>query len=280
MRAGAGIVESRPCCCTLPRVTEEATLRERMLEIADAALEDPATSVVRRLGLGASNVPALRELVRAWPDVADAAGQEAWLGLLACRALAELGDPTAVTDLLGVLDALDEIGDFTGADELPHLAHELGAVAFEPLVAYAGDASRREQSRIAAIEGLERLIEDDDRRERVIALLLAIVRAASPETATVAGFAIGSLTELGAVEHAEAIREAFTAGVVDEQISGSWDRVAWKLGIGPKPRDEYDDAPRSSSAERGGRVPRDAKAKQDNKAARKRQKAARKKARR
>lgn len=276
----SGSLELAAARCRLFAVTGNATLRERMIDIAEEALEDTTTSLVRRLGLGADDVPQLRELVRAWPELADADGALAWLGLLACRALAELGDPAAVTELLGVLDALDEMGDVTAAEELPHLARELGGAAFEPLLAYAGDASRRELSRIAAIEGLERLTAEDAHRERVIALLVAIVRAASPETASLAGFAIGSLIELRAVEHAETMRAAFATGFVDEQISGGWDRVAWKLGIGPKPTREDEDPSLPAEADRGGRVLRDAKAKKDNKAARKRQKAARKKTRR
>lgn len=257
---------------TLRDVNDETKLHERMLEVVEDALADDAMSLVRRLGLGPSDVPQLVAFVRTWPESCADQSPAGWVPMLASRALAELGEPSAVTEVLAVLDALDEAGDDSVFEELSWIAAEIGAPAFDPLATYLRDVSHRELSRLAACDALEALVRQKaEHRERFIEVLVAVLDEHAPQTPSLNGCVIGTLVELDAVEHAERIRLAFAAGVVDETTAGGWARVAEELGLEPAPADEE---------EVSGRVVRDAAGRAKNKAARKRAKAARKKGRR
>lgn len=256
----------------------DPTLHQRLLRAVDDAT-DEGGSLVRALGLGPADAPGLGALVLTWPATCDDDTDAAWVPLLACQALAELGDPAAVTTLLDVLDDLDHEGDDVGLEELPKLAVEIGAAVLDPLAAYLRDVSHRQHSRAAACEALEDLARHDAAlRDRVVEVLASVLTTASRDDATVGGFVVAALAGLGAVEHAELMRAAIAARVVNTGISGDWDLVAYELGIGPAPRDDVLDRPSASASI--GRVSRDAQARAQNKAKRKQQKAARKKGRR
>lgn len=261
------------------------SLRDRLSAIADDAVDSRDFPLAQHLGLDATHVPELVAIARTWPGSWHEKMPASDVPMLACRALAQLGDIRAVTTLLAMLTELEEADDDTYLEELPELALAVGPSAIDPLAAYALERSHLVHPRIATTDALERLaLRHEAERARIVGVHAQLLAQLDPTTRALGGNVVGVLAELGAVEHADAMRDAFEAGFVDPMICGRWEEVAWNLGIGPKPPREpwgWDRAPDASepAATSSDRAARDAAARAKNKATRKQQKAARKKSR-
>lgn len=261
------------------------SLRDRIVAIADDALDSRGFPLVQRLGIDATHVDELVAIARAWPGSWNEVAPLCDLPMLACRALAQLGDISAVTTLLEMLTALDEDDDDTYLEELPELALAVGPAAIDPLMAYALERSHLLYPRVAATDALERLaLRHETERARIVGVHAQLLAQLDATTRAFGGNVVGVLAELGAVEHADAMRDAFEAGFVDPTVCGRWEDIAWKLGIGPKPSREssashWATATSEVAPPQSDRAVREPAARATNKAVRKQQKAARKKSR-
>lgn len=246
------------------------------------------------LGLSTSDVPALVELAERWVAVARQRAtwtpRDTWTPVHALRALAELGADVAVPTFLRMLDTLDGADEIVYLEELPPICAQIGAPAVDPLVGYLHDAAHEEYPRVAAAHGLCLVgATDPGTRERVVQALAEALEPLSDAQPDLNANLIGYLADLDAVEHAALMERAFAAGVVNTLVVGDWAQVAWEIGLGPPPigrrsviRDRAETmlAPSFETAGLDRARPAVSRAGKTDKAARKRQKQARKKSRR
>lgn len=195
---------------------------------------------VTALGLTDDDVPALVELAKRWADEesseAISTSPAIWAPIHAWRALGELRADVVVPTLLAILDPLDGQGDDWFLEEFPPLCGRIGAPAVEVLVSYLRDSAHAEYARVAAAHGLQAIAAvEPGTRARVCEALADTLRPLSDEHPDLNAFLVSYLTDLEAVEHAELIERAFDEGVVSEMVCGEWGQVAFELGVGPRP---------------------------------------------
>lgn len=224
---------------------------------------------VEPFGLTSDDVPALIELAKRWLDDAHfektSETSAMWGPVHAWRALAELGEQIVVPMFLEMLDELDRRGDDWFLEEFPPLCERFGASEMELLVTYLLDAQHTEYARVAAAHGLREVtLGDPSTRDRVCEALASALRPMSGEHPDLNAFLVSYLTDLRSVEHAGIIERAFKAGVVNEDVCGVWSQISVELGVGRRPQRPAAHTSRAKT----------------DKAARKRQRSARKKNRR
>jgi hypothetical protein len=155
-----------------------------------------------------------------------------WAPLHAWRALGELRAVTAVPAMLELLDTLDESHDDWWIEEFPLVLTAVGEPAVEVLETYVRSSSHRDFPRAAVARALKDVaLEQPELRDRVVGTLAGVLEGYERESFELNAFLIGHLENLGAIEFADLIERAFEAGAVDEMICGSWDRVAFELGV-------------------------------------------------
>lgn len=188
-------------------------------------------------GLGPEHVPDLirmatdRELSRAEPE-----DPRVWAPLHAWRALGQLRAEGAAGPLLEALIQADEHDDDWGMEELPVVFGMIGPAAIPALEPFLADESKRRFARVAVAEALRCIAADHPRsRDACVAILTRALEAAERNDPALNGFLISPLLDLEAVEAAPVIERAFATGHVDETISGGWEEVRYRLGLGPPP---------------------------------------------
>lgn len=255
------------------------------LSKVDAPEPGDGREYLEPLGLTNEDIPVLVELVQRWAHEAHfeatVPDSAMWAPVHAWRALGELRAEIVVPTLLVLLDTLDRRGDEWMLEEFPSLCRRIGEPALDDLAGYLLDAGHTEYGRVAVAHGLQAIAAADaDLRDRVCETLADVLRPLSAQHPDLNGFVITYLADLVAVEHAELIERAFEEGVVNGTICGDWRRIAFELGIGPPPprrRSMLDTMPNDQPPPPVAARPCRPK---PNKAARKRQRHARKKNRR
>lgn len=287
----------RRLCRSLTRVDTTTTVRltgVAALERLPAPCVGDERTYVDPLGLTPHDVPALVELAERWVAVAQqyatSPPRESWTPLHALRALAELRADVAVPTFLRMLDTLEGADEIVYLEELPPMCQQIGAPAVEPLIDYLHEASHEEYPRIAVAHGLCLVgATDPQTRDRVVQALAEALEPMLGAQPDLNANLIGYLAELDAVEHAGLMERAFDEGVVNPIVVGDWPQVAWELGLGPRPvgrpsvmhrlaEKMFAPRPEEVGPDRMGSAV--GKGSKTDKAARKRQKQARKKIRR
>ena len=202
----------------------------RLLELG----EDSVTSTwmdYRELGLGPEHVP---DLIRVATDerLNDLDSEEAqtWAPPHAWRALGQLRAVEAVEPLLELADRLED-GIFTGP-ELATVFGMIGRGAIPPLSRVLADDGRSPGLYVLAIRGLDEIVENDpSTEEEVVPLLLGRLEKWERNDDEVNAYLVDALTELGVVEAAPLMEQAFAAGAVDLLMRGDWEDVQEDLGL-------------------------------------------------
>jgi Protein of unknown function (DUF1186) len=147
------------------------------------------------------------------------------------RAVAQL-DPTVAIDLY-----LQQLHLFVGDDllweEADQVCRLVGEAAIEPCACFLQNTAEDEWSRRTVVGGLEEIAKShpDCRAACVQVMVDQLRRYKLEENNVVNSSLVDSLTQLRAVEAAEAIEEAFANCELDEWLTGSWPSVQVKLGL-------------------------------------------------
>lgn len=195
-------------------------------------------------GIGAEHVPELIELGLEWADDDREWSNdgEAYAPLHAWRALGQLRAEAAVAPLLSMFNHLDEAGDDWWLEEFPRVFGAIGAPALRE---YLFDTANRESARVGASHGLREIARDvPETRSEVVQTLTKLLDRREANLYYLNAACISDLIDLGAVESAETIERAFSAGVVDVGYAGDWENVRKILGVAglglPQPARPYD----------------------------------------
>lgn len=202
----------------------------RLLELG----EDSVTSTwmdYRELGLGPEHVP---DLVRVATDERlndpDSEESQTWAPPHAWRALGQLRAVEAVEPLLELADRLED-GIFTGP-ELAAVFGMIGRGAIPPLSRVLADDGRSQGLYVLAIRGLDEIVENDPSAEaEVVPLLVGRLEKWERNDDEVNAFLVDALTEMGVVEAAPLMEQAFAANRVDLLLRGDWEDVQEDLGL-------------------------------------------------
>ncbi len=147
------------------------------------------------------------------------------------RAVAQL-DLTATIDLY-----LQQLQLFVGDDllweEVDQVCRMVGEEAIEPCARFLQNTAEDEWSRRTVVAGIEEIAKFySDCRGACIQVMVDQLRLYKLEINNVVNSSlVDSLTQLQAVEAAEAIEAAFADGELDEWLTGSWPSVQVKLGL-------------------------------------------------
>jgi hypothetical protein len=185
------------------------------------------------LGLSAEDVPELARMALDKDlDGADPESAEVWAPLHAWRALGQLRAESAVESLLQLLDRIDDYDDDWLQGDLPQVFGLIGPAAIPGLRDFLAEAEHGEWARIAAAEGLAKMVEQfPESREQVVAILTDQLRCFAEQERVINGFLVEALCGLKAVESAAVIEQAFAAGMVDLSVLGDWEEAQILLGL-------------------------------------------------
>jgi hypothetical protein len=144
------------------------------------------------LGLTTEHVP---ELVRMALDKdlhwADSESAEVWVPMHAWRALGQLRAESSIEPLLQLLDRLDDEDDDWAQTDLPKAFGMIGPAAIPGLGSFITDAEHGEWARIAAGEGLVKIVKRfPESRDRVVAILTEQLRHPDEEDRTVNAYMV------------------------------------------------------------------------------------------
>lgn len=191
--------------------------------------EQPASIDYRALGIGPDDVPAL---IRIATDhrYDTAMLPAAWAPLHAARALGAMRAVDAIEPLLSLLDGV--AGDDWLLGEVPRALGLIGSPAIPALVPYLAQSEHPVWGRIAAATALAEIGRaHPDVRADCVAVLTEQLRLFAKQDDELNGFLVCDLVDLGAVESAPVIADAFAAGRIDLSINGDWEDVQVELGI-------------------------------------------------
>lgn len=206
---------------------------------------DDKFDYVAAFGLTQANVAELIDLAVRWADEdANMPEQAPTIAVHAWRALGQLRAVEAVPPLLSVLNVLAKMEDGWSLDDVPLVFGEIGPAAIPPLRDFLLDEANRTHARVGAAEGLHEIAKrHPDSRLDVVQALVQQLSRLEPESYALNAACVCSLAGLRAVEAAEPIERALSAGVVDEGWCGGWDQIKRKLkvqGLGlPQPEKPY-----------------------------------------
>jgi hypothetical protein len=185
------------------------------------------------LGLTAEHIP---ELARMALDEdlhwADPESAEVWAPLHAWRALGQLRAESAVEPLLQLLDRIDDGDDDWAQGDLPKVFGMIGPAAIPGLRDFLADAEHGEWARIAAGEGLVKMVERfPEIREQAVVIITDQLRRFAEQERVVNAFLVQALCDLKAIESAPVIEQAFAADTVDLLVLGDWEEAQILLGL-------------------------------------------------
>ena len=185
------------------------------------------------LGFGPEHIP---ELIRMATDErlnwADPDSQEVWAPIHAWRVLGLLRAEAAIEPLLGLFTELED-SDWI-AEEMPEVFARIGPGAIAALAAFLADPAHDTWPRVHAASCLQAIAEShpETRAACVAALDRQLARYAETDPELNA-FVLSNLIELGAVESAPLMQEAFAADQIDEFVAGDWEDAQVSLGLIP-----------------------------------------------
>lgn len=139
----------------------------------------------------------------------------------AWRILAELKAVEAIPALISLLPRTDDAYDDWTNEELPDVFSKIGPMSLEAIESYARNTQNGDLSRICSFRILAKLGCDHlEQRARCVEILTDMLREHAISDRTLNAFLISSLSDLGALESFDLVREAYQKNRVDLMIQG------------------------------------------------------------
>ncbi len=159
-----------------------------------------------------------------------------WAVVHAWRALGQLQAISAVEPLLELCDRETDIEIWWewALEELPLVFSLIGEPTLPILTHYLDDLTQPAGTRGVALAGVELLAKrtkTESVKQRCIVILTEALTHFAENDLEFNGFLVGTLVDLGAVESAPIIQQAFAANRVNDGISGDWESVQIDLGL-------------------------------------------------
>jgi hypothetical protein len=144
----------------------------------------------------------------------------------AWRILAELKAVEAIPALISLLPRIDDAFDDWTGEELPEVFSKIGPTSLEEIESYARDTRNGDSSRICSFRVISKIGCDHlEQRVRCVEILTDMLRAHETTDDTINAFLISSLSDLGALESFDLVREAYEKNRVDLTIQGNVQEV-------------------------------------------------------
>jgi SEC-C motif len=205
---------------------------QRLLSIGEARSHDPSDwpDYRARFGLGREHIGDLiRMACDAGLNQAESTSSEVWAPMHAWRALGQMRAEEAVVPLLTFLRTAED--DEAAAEELPAVFGMIGQAAIRPISELLSDRSNPEAAVSTALLGIKEIAaRHPECRAECVGVLVRMLEPQAETDPTIGGFAVSALIDLGAVEAADAIRDAFRRDAVDISIAGDAEDVEIALG--------------------------------------------------
>ncbi len=180
-------------------------------------------------GLTEIDVPPLIDLAAEERRFSKKRPKKFYAPLHAVRALGQLGDMAADSYLVQLLDRYEDV-DL--AENVTVALTMVGPQALDLLMDYFNHPQTYPDSRDRAIEAIHLFAKrHPDQRDRCVRFLTDALANYQQHSALTNGFIVHYLVELGATEAAALISQAFVAGQVEEDVTGSWAAVQVALGL-------------------------------------------------
>lgn len=190
-----------------------------------------------KLGFKAEHVPDLIRMATDWDlHHGDPESPAVYAPVHAWRALGQLRTAEAVGPLLELLDEGEEEDDDYILGEVPIVLGMIGPPAVPALAAFLSDPARGPWARNGVANAFGELVrEHPEARAECAAVLARQLEQPEKNPPDLNGWIIAELVTMKAVEAAPLMERAYTAGLVDEDVNGSWDHVAYDLGLTDTP---------------------------------------------
>lgn len=161
---------------------------------------------------------------------ADSTSSEVWAPVHAWRALGQMRAAEAVLPLRAFLRGASD--DEAAMEEPPAVFGMIGQAAISPLSEFLSDRSNPELAVSTALLGIKEIgARHPECRAECVGVLVRMLEPPAATDPTTAGFVVSALTDLGAVEAIDPIRDAFRRDAVDISVAGDVEDVEIGLGL-------------------------------------------------
>nr|WP_086383878.1 SEC-C metal-binding domain-containing protein [Caballeronia sordidicola] len=151
----------------------------------------------------------------------------------AWRILAELKAVDAIPTLISLIHRIDD-NDWIG-EEFPDVFSKIGPSSIEAVELYARDSRNGEFARICTFRLIARMgCDHPEQRTRCVEILTDLLRAHGTNDLDINGFLVSALSDLGALESFEVVREAYEQNHVALNILGDLRDAEYYFRIGAK----------------------------------------------
>jgi hypothetical protein len=151
----------------------------------------------------------------------------------AWRILAELKAVEAIPALISLIHRVDD-NDWIG-EEFPDVFSKIGPSSLETVELYARDSRNGEFARICTFRLIARMgCDHPEQRTRCVEILTDLLRAHGTNDPDINGFLVSALSDLGALESFEVVREAYEKNHVELSILGDLRDAEYYFRIGAK----------------------------------------------
>jgi hypothetical protein len=151
----------------------------------------------------------------------------------AWRILAELKAVEAIPALMALLRRTDD-DDWIG-EEFPDVFSRIGPSSLEAVELYARDSRNAEFARICTFRSIARMgCDHPEQRTRCVEILTDLLRAHGKNDLDINAFLVSALSDLGALESFEVVREAYEENHVALGILGDLRDAEYYFRIGAK----------------------------------------------
>lgn len=149
----------------------------------------------------------------------------------AWRILAELKAVGAIPALISLLPRVDD-DDWIG-EEFPDVFSKIGPSSLESIESYARDSRNGEFARICTFHSISQMgCDHPEQRTRCVEILTDLLRVHETNDPNINGFLVSALSDLGALESFEVVREAYEKNHVELSVLGGLREAEYYFKIG------------------------------------------------
>ncbi|OXC73820.1 hypothetical protein BSU04_35095 [Caballeronia sordidicola] len=157
----------------------------------------------------------------------------------AWRILAELKAVGAIPALISLLPRVDD-DDWIG-EEFPDVFSKIGPSSLESIESYARDSRNGEFARICTFHSISQMgCDHPEQRTRCVEILTDLLRVHETNDPNINGFLVSALSDLGALESFEVVREAYEKNHVELSVLGGLREAEYYFKIGANDYDGVD----------------------------------------